>query len=283
MKPAAFRYIKPVTLDETLSLLAEHGDEAKILAGGQSLVPMMNFRLARPAVIIDIGAIPGMDTMTSDLNYITIGSKVRHFELERPSFDGPLAQLFAHAAAHVGHLPIRLRGTIGGSMAHADPAAEWCLLATALDAEVVVQSIRGERIIPVADFFEMYFTTSISDDELLTEVRVPSLSQDWSTGFCEFSRRAGDFAVVAITTATRIEDERVAEAKIAAAGVAGTPVRLVNAEAALIGATVDADSLAAVADIAGAEVDPFGDLHGSSEYRRDLVRALTRRALQQSS
>ncbi len=282
MKPAAFQYFRPATLDEGLSLLAEHGDEAKVLAGGQSLVPMMNFRLARPEIIVDIGAIPGLNGVALDHERLTLGAKVRHFELEHPTFDGPLAQLFATAAAHVGHLPIRKRGTIGGSIAHADPAAEWCLLATALDAEIVVQSTRGSRNIPISDFFEMYFTTAIADDELLTEIWVPALRDDWKTGFSEFSRRAGDFAVVAVASAVRINDGKVTEARIAAAGVAGTPVRLVNAEAALIGTTPDADVLVDVAEIARSEVDPSGDLHGSSEYRQDLVRALTRRALSQS-
>jgi carbon-monoxide dehydrogenase medium subunit len=282
VKPAAFQYFRPATLDEGLSLLAEHGDEAKVLAGGQSLVPMMNFRLARPEIIVDIGAIPGLNGVALDHERLTLGAKVRHFELEHPTFDGPLAQLFATAAAHVGHLPIRKRGTIGGSIAHADPAAEWCLLATALDAEIVVQSTRGSRNIPISDFFEMYFTTAIADDELLTEIRVPALRDDWKTGFSEFSRRAGDFAVVAVASAVRINDGKVTEARIAAAGVAGTPVRLVNAEAALIGTTPDADVLVDVAEIARSEVDSSGDLHGSSEYRQDLVRALTRRALSQS-
>ena len=282
MKPAAFQYFRPATLDEGLSLLAEHGDEAKVLAGGQSLVPMMNFRLARPEIIVDIGAIPGLNGVALDHERLTLGAKARHFELEHPTFDGPLAQLFATAAAHVGHLPIRKRGTIGGSIAHADPAAEWCLLATALDAEIVVQSTRGSRNIPISDFFEMYFTTAIADDELLTEIWVPALRDDWKTGFSEFSRRAGDFAVVAVASAVRINDGKVTEARIAAAGVAGTPVRLVNAEAALIGTTPDADVLVDVAEIARSEVDPSGDLHGSSEYRQDLVRALTRRALSQS-
>lgn len=283
MKPAAFRYLRPETLDEALDLLAEHGDDAKILAGGQSLVPMMNFRLARPAVIIDIGDLPGLNEVTQTGNFVTIGAKVRHHELERPSFEGPLGQLFSDAARHVGHLPIRMRGTLGGSIAHADPAAEWCLLATALDADVVVRSVRGDRTIAVTNLFEMFLTTSIADDELLTEVRVPLLGDDWITGFAEFSRRAGDFAVVAIASAIRVEDERVAEIRLAAAGVAGTPVRLHGAEDELVGTVFDGDSISAASHIAAAEVEPGSDIHGSSQYRRDLVQALTRRALGQRS
>ena len=282
MKPAAFRYERPDTTDEVVSLLAEHGDEAKVLAGGQSLVPMMNFRLARPNVIIDLGGLSGLDSITRNGEHVTIGALVRHRDLEQPPFDGALGSLFGQAARHVGHLPIRLRGTFGGSIAHADPAAEWCLLARALDVIAVVRSTNGSRQINVDELFETVFTTSIADDELLTEVRIQWLGPDWTTGFSEFSRRAGDFAVVAIATAVRTdEDGNVIEARIAAGGVAGTPVRLSGAEDALIGRSPDETTIAEVAREASAEVDPTSDIHGSSQYRRDLVQALTVRALSQ--
>ena len=279
MKPAAFRYERPHDVAEVLDLLASHGDEAKILAGGQSLVPMMNFRLARPEVIIDIGAVPGLDEVTGDEERLTIGTRVRHIDLERPKFDGPLSSMLATAARHVGHIPIRLRGTFGGSIAHADPAAEWCLLARTLDADVAVASIRGNRVIAAADLFQSAFITSIADDELLTEVRLPRLGGDWTTGFSEYSRRAGDFAVVAVATAVRLEDSRIIEARIGAAGVGATPVRLTQAEAALVGQPLSPDAIDAASEVASVEVDPRGDIHGSADYRRDLVRALTRRAL----
>ena len=279
MKPAAFQYERPRDVAEVLDLLAQHGDEAKILAGGQSLVPMMNFRLARPAVIIDIGAVPGLGQVSRDEERVAIGTRVRHFELEHPPFDGPLSSLLADAARHVGHIPIRLRGTFGGSIAHADPAAEWCLVAQALDAEMAMASVRGERVITAADMFQSAFVTSIADDELLTEVRLPWLGGDWKTGFSEFSRRAGDFAVVAVATAVRLVDGRIGEARIGAVGVGAIPVRLAQAEAALVGQPLGPDSINAASDVAGEEVDPRGDIHGSADYRRDLVRALTRRAL----
>jgi carbon-monoxide dehydrogenase medium subunit len=279
VKPAAFRYERPDSIEETVSLLAEHGDEAKVLAGGQSLVPMMNFRLARPAVVVDLDAVPGLDTIVRSERAVAIGAMVRHRALEQPEFDGPLGALVAQAAHHVGHLPIRLRGTFGGSIAHADPAAEWCLVARVLNAEVSVRSVRGERAIGAADLFETVFTTTIADDELLTEVRLPMLTADWSTGFSEFSRRAGDFAVVAVATAVRHDAGLVAEARIAAGGVAGTPVRLPAAEATLLGRPLDAAAVDDAAEAGAREVDPTGDIHGSSSYRRDLVRALTRRAL----
>ena len=279
MKPAAFKYERPRDVAEVIDLLAEHGDEAKILAGGQSLVPMMNFRLARPAVIIDIGAVPGLGRVSRDGEAVVIGTRVRHIELERPPFDGPLSSLLADAARHVGHIPIRLRGTFGGSIAHADPAAEWCLLAQTLDAEMAVASVRGERFITAADLFQSAFITSIADDELLTEVRLPWLGPEWKTGFSEFSRRAGDFAVVAVASAIRMADGHVAEARIGAAGVGAIPVRLVQAEATLVGRPLDPDAIGAASDVASQEVDPRGDIHGSADYRRDLVRSLTRRAL----
>lgn len=279
MKPAIFRYERPHDVAEVLDLLAAHGDEAKILAGGQSLVPMMNFRLARPEVIVDIGAVPGLDEVTMGGDHLTIGTRVRHIELERPKFDGPLSSMLADAARLVGHIPIRLRGTFGGSIAHADPAAEWCLLARTLDADVAVSSTRGERVIAADDLFQSAFITSIADDELLTEVRLPRLGSDWRTGFSEFSRRAGDFAVVAVATAVRLADGRIAEARIGAAGVDATPVRLTQAEAVLVGQPLDPDAIDAASGVAGEEVDPRGDIHGSADYRRDLVRALARRAL----
>ncbi len=279
MKPAAFHYERPREVAEVLDLLAEHGDEAKILAGGQSLVPMMNFRLARPEVIIDIGVVPGLNQVVAQGKYVAIGTRVRHIELEHPAVDGPLGSMLADAARHVGHIPIRLRGTFGGSIAHADPAAEWCLVAQTLNADAVVASTRGERVIAAADFFQSAFITSIADDELLTQVRLPWLDSDWKTGFSEFSRRAGDFAVVAVASAVRLVDGRIAEARIGAAGVGAIPVRLAQAEAALVGQPLGPDAINAASEVASGEVDPRGDIHGSADYRRDLVRALTRRAL----
>ena len=279
MKPAAFRYERPDTVEETIQLLSDLGDEAKVLAGGQSLVPMMNFRLARPEAIIDIGRVPGIDQISVSEDLVRIGARVRHQTLLGRPFSGPLQELFTQAGRHIGHLPIRLRGTFGGSIAHADPVAEWCLVALALDAEVVVRSVHGERTIGLADLFEMSFSTTIAEDELMTEVRLPWLGDDWSTGFAEFSRRTGDFAVVAIAAAVRVQDGFVTEAKITAGGVAGTPIRLRTAEESLLGGPLDAVSIGTAGEVAASEVDPRADIHGSSTYRRELVAALTRRAL----
>lgn len=291
MKPARFAYTAPDSVEGTLEALDRFGDEAKVLSGGQSLVPMMNFRLARPEVIVDIGRVGGLDAMTEAGGTLAIGARVPHIALEAPAVETPsggteplggvLGALLPQVARWVGHLPIRVRGTFGGSVAHADPAAEWCIVARTLDAEMVARRAGGgERAIPAADFFETVFTTALEPEELLTEVRLPLLGDGWRAGFCEFSRRAGDFAVVAAMAAVRLDPRgSVAEARIGVGGVAGVPVRLPGAEAALGGETPGPGVFAAAAEVAAAEVDPVGDLHGSAAYRRDLVRAMVGRAL----
>ena len=292
MKPARFAYTAPDSVEGVLDALDRYGDEAKVLSGGQSLVPMMNFRLARPEVIVDIGRVGGLDGMTLTDGMLAVGARVCHVRLEAPEVDAPagrseplggvLGALLPAVARYVGHLPIRVRGTFGGSIAHADPAAEWCILARTLDAEMVaLRSGGGERTIPAADFFETVFTTSLAPEELLAAVRLPVLGDDWRAGFCEFSRRAGDFAVVAAMTAVRLDPatDAVAEARIGVGGVAGVPVRLPAAEAVLVGQRPGDEVFAEAAATAAGEVDPVGDLHGSAAYRRDLVRAMVGRAL----
>ena len=303
MKPARFSYTAPETLQGVLAALAEYGDEAKVLAGGQSLVPMMNFRLARPGVIVDIGRLAAaegsngadgsLSSITVDGSTLRIGARVTHRQLEFLPAEapaeaedsgtvpvaGPLGEVLRGVARWVGHLPIRVRGTFGGSIAHADPAAEWCILAQTLGAEMVARSNRGQRVIPAGDFFETVFTTSLEPEELLTEVRLPLLGEDWRVGFCEFARRAGDFAVVAVLCALRLSDGRIAEARLGAGGVAGTSIRLPAAEEVLLGAEPGEEVFAAAAAAAAGEVDPAGDIHGSAEYRRHLTGVMVHRAL----
>jgi carbon-monoxide dehydrogenase medium subunit len=282
MKPAKFKYHAPKDLSEALSLVAESGDESKVLAGGQSLVPSMNFRLARPAVLIDINGVGGIDGIDASSGHLSIGALARHVTLERPVVEGPLGRLLATAAHNVGHLPIRVRGTFGGSLAHADPAAEWCMIASLLDATIVASSVRGQREIPAADFFKTVFTTTLEPDEILTEVRLPRLGPGAEVGFVEFSRRAGDFAIVAASTVLEVADGRISSARVALGGVGGTPLRSPAAESVLTSNAPD-DALFEEAGAAAArDVEPMGDIHGSAEYRRDLVRVLTRRALQSS-
>jgi carbon-monoxide dehydrogenase medium subunit len=283
MKPATFEYRSPAELDEALSQLAEVGDEGKILAGGQSLVPSMNFRLARPAYLIDINRLPGLDQITPNSERVGIGTLVRHARLESPVVDGPLGRLLAEAASKVGHLPIRVRGTFGGSIAHADPAAEWCMIARLLDATMVASSIHGTREIPAADFFETVFSTILEPDELLTEVRLPCLNADAGVGFAEFSRRAGDFAIVAVSCVLDTHDGVIKSARLAFGGVGGTPIRSAEAEEVIVGKEPSPGLFREAASAAADHMQPIEDIHGTVEYRRDLVRALTRRVLAQAA
>ena len=284
MKPAAFEYHAPRTMEEALDLLHQHQDEAKVLAGGQSLVPAMNFRLARPTVLIDIAHLPGLDRIeATDAGSVTVGARVRHLDLEHNTIGGPLGSLFASTGRWVGHYPIRVRGTFGGSLAHADPAAEWCALAVALDAEIHCRSATGDRVVDARDFFEqMAFTTCLEPDELLVGVRLRRLSDTCGVGMSEFARRWGDFAIVLAVTAVERDGDSIAGARIALGGVAGGPVRASNAEAALAGRPATTETVAAAAAAAADEVDPTGDIHGSADYRRDLVRVMVTRALDQA-
>lgn len=283
MKPVKFEYRAPSELDEALDHLADVGDEGKILAGGQSLVPSMNFRLARPSILIDINRIPDLAYVEPSLETVRIGALTRHSSFESPVVAGPLGELLSKAARHVGHLPIRVRGTFGGSIAHADPAAEWCMVAALLDATMQATSKRGVRQIASSDFFETVFSTSLAPDELLTEVRLPNLQQSSRVGFVEFSRRAGDFAIVAVGAVLDMADGRITGARVALAGVGGTPLRSHGAEAVLIGSNPSTNLFRDAAETAAREVQPLADIHGDAEYRRDLVRALTRRALEQTA
>jgi carbon-monoxide dehydrogenase medium subunit len=283
MKPARFAYHQAHSVDEAVSLLGEFGSDAKILAGGQSLVPSMNFRLSRPAVLIDINHAIELDFISEGDDGTQIGSLVRHVTLERGASKNPVSRLLELAAHHVGHLPIRVRGTFGGSLAHADPAAEWCVIATLLDAEIAARSASGSRTIPASEFFQTVFTTALSPDELLTEVRLPAVSPSALVGFSEFSRRAGDFALTMVAVVLETTDGRVESARIACGGVSDRPVRAPGAERALVGQQLGPDLMRAAAETASQELDPIGDIHGSADYRRDLIRVMTRRALEQAT
>ena len=283
MKPARFDYHQARSAAEALSLLGRHGGEAKVLAGGQSLVPAMNFRLARPAVLVDINRVEELGRLADEGGALRVGSMVRHAVFEQPVDDGPLGRLLSMAARHVGHLPIRIRGTFGGSLAHADPAAEWCVIAVLLDAEIEAAGPGGARLIPASRFFQTVFTTALEPDELLTEARLPKPLPSARVGFQQFSRRAGDFAVAMSAAVIDVQGGEVAEARIALGGVSDRPVRASGAERVLAGGPASQEAFAEAARVAAGEVDPIEDIHGSAEYRRDLVRVLTRRALEQAA
>jgi len=278
MKAASFAYLRPADLDSALDALAEHGEEAKVLAGGQSLVPMLNLRLARPGVLVDINRI-GLDEIALDGDVLVLGGLVRHVALERDPVVAREAPLLARAAPLIGHAAIRNRGTVAGSLAHADPAAELGAVALALDAVVVARSAGGERAIPATELFESPFSTTLRPDELITAVRFPRHGS-WACAYQEMAIRAGDFAVAGAAVVLRLADgERVGEARIALSGVAGVPVRATEAEAVLTGAPLDEEHVAAAARAAADAARPSGDVHGSADYRRHLAGVLTRRAL----
>jgi aerobic carbon-monoxide dehydrogenase medium subunit len=283
MKPAPFQYHAPRTIDEAVALLAEVAPhDGRVLAGGQSLVPIMAFRLARPAHLVDINGVEALRRLAVENERLCIGACVRHAAFHRPVVDGPLGKLLATVVRHIAHYPIRTRGTFCGSVAHADPASEWCTVAAALGAEMVVRSTRGTRVIPAHEFFAGIMTTTLKEDELLTEVRLPLLPPDTRFGFYEFNRRAGDFAIAMALATYRVRDGKISEPRIAVGGAEPSPRRIADAEQALAGRAPGADGFAAAGDRAAAAVDPMEDATTNAEYRRDLVRTVTRRALEQS-
>jgi len=257
-------------------------EDGRILAGGQSLVPTMAFRLAKPAHLIDINAVEALERLAVEDGRLAIGACVRHAAFHRPAVPGPLGALLAVVVRHIAHYPIRLRGTFCGSLAHADPASEWCLVATTLGAEITAVSTRGARTIAAADFFAGIMTTALAEDELLTAARLPLLAADTRVGFCEFSRRAGDYALAMALAAFRVEDGVIVAPRLGVGGAEASPRRIPEAEAALAGQPPDAAVLRAAAEAAAAAVDPLEDIQADADYRRDLVRAMTRRALERA-
>jgi carbon-monoxide dehydrogenase medium subunit len=284
MKPASFRYHAPKTLDEAVAVLAEVApDDGRVLAGGQSLVPIMAFRLAKPTHLVDINGIKELGEIKVEGGKLRIGACVRHAAFYEPACEGPLGKLLATVVRSIAHHPIRTRGTFCGSVAHADPASEWCAVVATLDGEMVAKSKRGERVIPAKDYFAGIMTTALQEDELLAEVRLPMLASDARVGFQEFSRRAGDFALSMAVVSYRIAGGKIADARVGIGGAEPHARRIAEAEAALNGKTPNADAFSAAGEAAAAAIDPLEDIHTSAEYRRDLVLAMTRRALESAA
>jgi carbon-monoxide dehydrogenase medium subunit len=284
MKPAAFRYHAPKTVDEAVALLAEvAAEDGRILAGGQSLVPTMAFRLARPGHLVDINGVAALNRLTVADGKLCIGACVRHAAFHRPVCDGPLGKLLTDVVRHIAHYPIRNRGTFCGSLAHADPASEWCLVLVALDGEVLAKSARGERVIAAREFFKGIMTTALRDDELLVEARLPILAAGTRCGFYEFSRRAGDFALAAAVGIYRLDGEKIVAPRLAVGGAEVNPRRIAEAERALEGAAPGDTAFRAAAAAATAAIAPMEDIINSAEFRRDLVLAVTRRALERAA
>ena len=284
MKPARFRYHAPKTVEEAVDTLAEVAPEdGRVLAGGQSLVPIMAFRLARPAHLVDINGIEALRRLAVDGQQLCIGACVRHAAFHNPAVDVPLGRLLATVVRYIAHYPIRTRGTFCGSIAHADPAAEWCLVAAALGADMVARRATGTRTIPAAEFFRGIMTTALEEDELLTEVRVPILSADTHFGFYEFNRRAGDFALGMALVTFRLQEGVIREPRVALGGVEAQPRRIAGAEQLLAGRSPDRVAFEAAAAAVASAVDPLDDAVTSATYRRDLARTVTRRALEQAA
>ncbi|MGD9765714.1 MAG: xanthine dehydrogenase family protein subunit M [Candidatus Binatia bacterium] len=279
MKPPVFKYVAARSVDEAVSHLAQHAGDAKVLAGGQSLTPMLNFRLARPKVLVDINRIGGLDGIKSDKGALTIGTLVRHRTVETSPVIAERFPILAAAAKQVGHLAIRNRGTFGGSLAHNDPAAEFPMIALLLDAEIKTKSSGGGRTIKAKDFFVTYLTSAVQDGEMVTEVRIPELPAKTGWGFEELSRRPGDFALAAVAATVTMNGGKCAEARISMAGVGPNPLRASEAEGLLKGQQLDEGLLKKAAAAAAKSADPSNDVHASADFRRHLVDVLTQRAL----
>jgi carbon-monoxide dehydrogenase medium subunit len=279
MKLPPVEYEAPTTVAEAIDLLAEHGDEASVLAGGQSLIPLLALRLARPEVLIDINGIDELSGVSAADGHVAIGATTREYVAEESGTVADTLPLLAAALPLIGHEAIRSRGTIGGSLAHADPAAELPAVARALDAEFVVRGPSGMRVIPAAQWFDGYLTTSRRPDELLTEVRFPAAGPGTGVSFEEVARRHGDFAIVGLATSLVFSGGAISEARLAFAGVSDVPVRAAAAEDLLAGERPSAELFDEAARRATEELDPPADLHGSSDYRKTVAGAVVRRGL----
>src|SRR6266576_674565 len=279
MKLPEVEYEAPTTVAEAIDLLAEHLDEASVLAGGQSLIPLLALRLARPAVLIDINGVDELAGVSATDGRVAIGAMTREYLAEESQTVADAVPLLAAALPLIGHEAIRSRGTIGGSLAHADPAAELPAVARALDAEFVVRGPSGMRVIPAEEWFEGYLTTSRRPDELLVEVRFPAAGPETGTSFQEVARRHGDFAIVGLAASLTLSEGAISDARLAFAGVSDVPVRAAAAEDLLVGERPSTELFDEAARRATEDLDPPADLHGSSDYRQTVAAAVVRRGL----
>src|SRR5688572_14803298 len=278
MKPAPFEYHRPTSLAETFALLDQYGEDGRLLAGGQSLVPTLNMRLATPRAVIDINRIPGLDGIDLTRDGLVIGALARQEAVERSALVREHAPLIAAAMPYVGHAAIRTRGTFGGSLALADPAAELPACVVALEATIRVRSRRGERAVPAADFFRGIYTTALEPGELITAVAVRP-TPGWRSAFDELARRHGDFALAGLAAHARMERHTLHEARLVFFGVGTGPVRALAAEAALVGRRADAAALASAGRALDTDLDPPGDIHGPPALRLQLARVLLARVV----
>jgi carbon-monoxide dehydrogenase medium subunit len=279
MKAPRFDYVRPAGLEAAIAFLAEHGEEAKLIAGGQSLVPMLAFRLAAPRFLVDIGRLTELKQLVIDAKGVTLGALTRWRDIERNEELQHAHPLLVEAVRHVAHYQIRNRGTVGGSLAHADPAAEMPGIAVACEAEITVAGPRGRRTIPAREFFMGALTTALQPDEIIVALRLPPWRAGRRWAFREFARRRGDFALAGIALFYDLADGRAVNPHAGAIGVADTPLRLPAVEAAINGHVVDEEVVRAAGAAAAASVDPADDIHAPGDYRRALLGTLTQRAL----
>jgi carbon-monoxide dehydrogenase medium subunit len=281
VKPGSFAYHAPRTIDEAVAMLAAVASEdGRVIAGGQSLVPTMAFRLAQPGHLVDINGIAELAKIEARDGALAIGACVRHAAFEKPVEPGPLGILLAQVVRHIAHHPIRTRGTFCGSIANADPASEWCLVAATLGASMVARSARGMRTLSEPGFFEGIMTTALAADEILVEVRLPLLGAGTRAGFNEFNRRSGDFAIAMALAAYRVEHGKIVEPRVGVGAVEAQPRRIEAAEAALRGKAPGAEAFAAAAAAAAEAMQPIEEKAEAAAYKRDVVRAVVQRALQ---
>jgi carbon-monoxide dehydrogenase medium subunit len=278
VKPAPFDYLAPRSLEEAIDALARGGPDAKVLAGGQSLIPLLNFRLARPSLLVDLNRVNELAYISPRDQGVAIGAMTRQASVERDASVRQAQPLLAEAIRWVGHAAIRSRGTIGGSLAHADPAAELPAVAVCLDARLRVAGPRGQRSVAAEDFFQGYLSTVLQADEILTETWLPPVAPGTGQAWIEFARRHGDFALAAVAVSLTLSDEEVIAARIVLAGVGGMPVRARGAETLLVGGSVR-ERASAAAKAARTSIDPDADIHASKEYRSHLAGVLTERAI----
>ncbi len=283
MFPAAFDYIAPASLDEVLSLLSKHGDDAKVLAGGQSLIPLLKLRFAAPVILVDIGRVDGLEGIRRENGHVRIGARTRHRDVESATDLGGTLDVLLAAAPLISDPLIRNMGTVGGSICHADPAGDWGAVMLAVGAEFVVRSAAGERVLPAAGFFQGPFTTGLRADEVMTEIRVPVTPGRSGGTYLKLERKIGDFASVAAAVHVVLGDDgRVSAAGIGLCAVAAQSTKATAAEAALVGQTPSDDVIAEVARLAADAAEPKADIRGSAEYKRDVARVFVQRGLRTS-
>ncbi len=282
MIPGEFDYHSPHSLQEAVALLQQHGDDAKLLAGGQSLIPAMRFRLALPEVLIDINSIEGLEYVREDNGHLAIGAMTREVDLEESAVVQEKFPLLADAARVIADPVVRNRATVGGNIAHADPANDHPAVMLAYGAEVIALGPSGTRAIPIDDFFVDLFENGLTDNEILTEIRIPTPGANSGGAYIKVERKVGDYAISAVAVQLTMDGDMCTAVRIALTNVSPVPMRATNAEAALQGKTITPETLEAAGQAAAAECDPSPDLRGGVAYKRDLTRVLVKRAVQKA-